>query len=265
MAKTNFKYKMLSAEEKRDGEGYAFRSLLKKDFESFNPLRLGIGDIAHKGEHVQALAVFYDLEGFTSFCDQRDSHLIIPNFLGQFVNWLFQTLADEFREGETEEHVTLCAPLPFFSKFLGDGVLLLWDTDDLGTDPDTLLNIVQRLHNIALKYDSEFLPEIQSHIANLPEILRCGIARGQIISVGDGQDYVGSCINVASRLQKLGGLRFAVSRRGINLAPGSESLIKSLVVKQVEIRGIDKKELVYVFPEELEMLSAEDQGLFKNP
>jgi len=265
MPKTNFTYKMLPGDEEKHGKGHTFRSLSKEEFNSFNPLRLGIGDVAHHGKHVQALAVFYDLEGFTSFCNQRDSHLIIPNFLDQFVNWLFRSLADEIREGEVEDHVTLCAPFPFFSKFLGDGVLLLWDTEELEIHNDALLNIVQRLHSIVLKYNSEFLPELQKYMTNLPAILRCGIARGQIISVGDGHDYVGSCINVAARLQKLGGLRFAVSRRGINLSPDNSSLISPLVIKQVEIRGIEKKELVYIFPEELEKLSFKDQELFKDP
>jgi len=256
---------MLPGDEEKHGKGHSFRSLSKEEFNSFNPLSLGIGDVAHQGEHVQALAVFYDLEGFTSFCDQRDSQLIIPNFLSQFVNWLFSSLADEFSETHTDEHVTLSAPLPFFSKFLGDGVLLLWDTEELGTDDVALLNIVQSLHNIVLNYSDAFLPDIQKHMANLPDILRCGIARGQIISVGDGQDYVGSCINVAARLQKLGGLRFAVSRRGIKLSPSNDSMINPLVIKQVKIRGIKSDELVYVFPEELEHLSAEDKELFKDP
>lgn len=263
MPKTNTTHKSPSGDE-NDKEKVS-HSLTKEEFESFNPWRLGIGNVAHGGEHIQALAVFYDLESFTSFCDQRDSHLVIPNFLSQFVNWLYNSLADEFRESQTDTHITLNAPLPFFSKFLGDGVLLLWDTDDLGTDDEILSNLVKRLHNIVLKYDSDFLPGVQRHIANIPKILRCGIARGQIIPVGDGQDYVGSCINVAARLQKLGSLRFAVSQRGINLTPGWKSQIHPLVVKQVEIRGIQKKELVYVFPQELEKLSNKDRELFKDP
>ena len=265
MPKIDFKYKKVPADEKKYGEGYAFRTLSEKEFNSFNSSCLGIGDISHEGKYSQTLAVFYDLEGFTAFCNQIDSHLVIPEFLDQFINWLFRCLADRLKEGQADGRVTLWAPLPFFSKFLGDGVLLLWDTDELSFDKGALFNILSKLHITAKKYESEFLPKIQKHVANPPEALRCGVARGQTISVGEGQDYVGSCINVASRLQKLSGLRFAVSRRGLDLSSSTISVIKSLAIKQVELRGIGKKELVYVFPEELAMLPAKDKRFFKDP
>jgi class 3 adenylate cyclase len=95
--------------------------------------------------------------------------------------------------------------------------------------------------------------------------LRCGIARGQIISIGDGNDYVGSCINLASRLQKLSQLTFAISRRGFDLSEEKYKPWKYFVLKKVELRGIGKEELVYVKEHEFDALRAAERKLLKEP
>ena len=82
------------------------------------------------------------------------------------------------------------------------------------------------------------------------------------MTVGGGEDFVGSCLNIASRLQKLSSLSFAVSRRGIDLRLRS-GLSKQFVLKQVELRGIGKEELVWVMESEFKLLSAKEQRLFK--
>ena len=213
-----FKYTRVEADKAKYGDGYSFNSLSKKDFASFNPQVLGLGDISRDGEYVQALAAVFDLEGFTSFSNQVDSHLVIPEFLQRFLDWLFAELAENFREGETQRTVTVWGNLPFFAKFLGDGILFLWDTGEIMYQAD-ISNIVFILHEINCAYATDFLPDIKKHVSKPPPKLRGGVARGQVISVGDGNDYVGSCINIAARLQKLGQLSFAISRRGFDQAP----------------------------------------------
>jgi hypothetical protein len=84
--------------------------------------------------------------------------------------------------------------------------------------------------------------------------------------VGDGKDFVGPCINTASRLQKLSQLSFAFSRKGIN--PDlcfSAAAAQAFIVKQVELRGIGEQELVVLNKSEFESLPPEEQDLFADP
>lgn len=117
-------------------------------------------------------------------------------------------------------------------------------------------------------YAERFLPDIRRAVSAPPRRLRCGIARGQVISVGGGADYVGSCINVAARLQKLSNLSFAVSRRGFDLsdAPDAEGSLRSfLVLKRTAVRSIGKQELVYIRKDEFDALPSAERQEFCDP
>lgn len=256
-------YVRVPADEKTYGAGFGFNSLSKTQFDAFAPAALGLGDITQQGQYVQALAAIYDLEGFTAFCNQVDSHLVLPEFLSRYLNWFFEALKAEHKEAESGDRVTIWGSLPFFVKFLGDGLLLLWDTDYSG-GASGIRNIVLRVHSMVTQYQKDFLPEIQKHVYKPPLRLRCGVARGQVVSVGNWGDYIGSCINIAARLQKLNGLGFAVSRTGFDLSGQTEKLWKSLVLKRVDLRGIGESQLVYVLRSELEALPARDSKLFKD-
>ncbi|OLE52426.1 MAG: hypothetical protein AUG51_18165 [Acidobacteria bacterium 13_1_20CM_3_53_8] len=266
MPKIDFKYKIVEGSEK----GFVYYSLSKKQFESFNASKLGLGDISQQGKYVQALAAFYDLEGFTSFSNQVDSYLVVPEFLQRFIDWLFRSLAEEFKQGEVNSNITIWGSLPFYAKFLGDGLLFLWDTafnEEVGWDLISISNIVLNLNIISERYRTEFLPEIQRHVSKPPNNLRCGIARGQIISIGEGNDYVGSCINIASRLQKLSQLTFALSRRGFDLSQLDKrhKFWNGLILKKVELRGVGDEELVYIKKKEFRRLPRSERQLFKRP
>jgi len=263
MPNTNFKY--TRPRGTASAKGYEYTALSQRAFESFNSSILGLGDVSNEGKYIQALAAIYDLEGFTSFCNQVDSHLVIPEFLKRFIDWLLSSLAEEFKHGEKQNTVTLWSRLPFFTKFLGDGVLLLWDTSEM--DHPMICNIITNLRLISQYYRLKFLPNIKKQVSNPPSRLRCGVARGQIISVGDGSDYVGSCINIAARLQKLSQLPLAISRRGIdlNLTPASKEIWKNFVLKQVSLRGIGDDELIYIDKAELRKLSRTERKLFRTP
>jgi class 3 adenylate cyclase len=262
-----FKYRQVPGNPEQYGKGVVFNALDKRDFDRFNPGVLGLGDISRDGRYIQALAAFFDLEGFTDFCGQVDSHLVIPEFLTRYLHWLFQTLAEEFREGEVGDTVRLWGCLPFFAKFLGDGILFLWGTDECRGLPGKI-NIAQSLLAVTNSYVQTFLPKIRRAVSHPPGRLRCGIALGQIISIGGGADYVGSCINVASRLQKMGHLSFAVSRRGFDLdeSPDTEGSLRSyLTLKRTTIRSIGSQELVYIRKDEFAALSSADQRDFSDP
>jgi len=263
----NFNYSQTSADSSQYGSGVTFNTISAREFARFTPATLGLGDISRDGAYAQTLAAFFDLEGFTDFCGQVDSHLVIPEFLTRYLNWLFKSLAEEFRESERDGTVRLWGCLPFYAKFLGDGILFLWATDLCRGFPGKV-NIAQSLLAITNAYVGDFLADIRRAVSNPPARLRCGIALGQTISIGGGADYVGSCINVASRLQKLGTLSFAISRRGFDLeeSPDCEGSLRSyLTLKQTAIRSIGKQELVYIRRDEFAALSAKEKQEFRDP
>jgi len=262
MPTLNHEYIKIAAEETKYGKGQYFRSLPKSTFNAFTPEVLGLGDISREGSYIQALAAVFDLEGFTAFCNQVDSHLVLPEFLTRYLEWLFTTLREKFKEGEDGKRVKLWSDLPFFTKFLGDGLMFLWDTTPM-LRGGPIRNIVITSFDITREYCKIFLPEIRRHVSNPPHRLRCGIARGQVVSVGNQGDYVGSCINIAARLQKLASLSFAVSRRGLDFStPIPHTFFQRIVLKRVALRGIGADELVYVLSEEFDNLTPDDRASF---
>lgn len=235
-----------------------------KKFDSFNPHVLGLGDISLPSTQVEAIASVFDLSGFTNFCSQVDPHLSVPEYLSRFLDWLFSEVKREFVRESYKEGKDLWAELPFLAKFLGDGVLFLWDTENMyGTE---ICNVVVSLRNICVNYMEKFYLEIKKAVVEPPDMLRCGIARGRVFSVGNGEDYVGPCINLASRLQKLSLLTFCVSRRGFDFEKYmATSRIAQYVVKSVSLPGIGENELVYVLREEFDTLPNGEKALFKAP
>ena len=235
-----------------------------EQFDRFNPNVLGLGDISLPSAQVEALAAMFDLSGFTTFCSQVDPHLAVPEYLSRFLDWLFGEIKKGLlRESNTEEKV-LWASLPFLAKFTGDGILFLWDTKNMGGSE--ICNVVTSLWEICANYVREFYPIIKRLVAHPPKLLRCGISRGMVVSVGNGEDYVGPCINVAARLQKLSSLSFCFSRRGFDIEKHMpEETAARYVLKSVALRGIGEDELIWVRKEEFDNLTDEEKALFKSP
>lgn len=231
-------------------------ALLESDFNKFDSSLLNLGDISTKRESFEAIAAIFDLKDFTAFCDQRDPRYEVPKYLSAFLAWLFESLAQELRKRRKGEQIILWGPLPFFAKFLGDGVLLLWEANALTAE--TKINIIVALQIICSFYETKFLPKHMSDFTNPPPSLRCGIAVGEVTTIGDKRDFVGLCINIAARLQKLeqGRFSFACSQKGLEL---QEDWLKKFILIKVPIRGIKKQELVYVLEKEFNALSDEKQ------
>jgi class 3 adenylate cyclase len=239
-------------------------ALDNEQFDRFNPGVLGLGDIGAPSKQVDALAAVFDLEGFTSFCSQVDPHLAVPEYLSRFIDWQFNEIRNglvrESREGEK----ILWASLPFLAKFTGDGVLFLWDTKNMSGSE--IGNVVTALWEICANYGRVFYPTIRRLVVQPPKALRCGIARGMVVSVGNGEDYVGPCINIASRLQKLGMLTFCLSRRGFDIEKYMpDETAAKYALKAVVLRGIGEDELVWVRAEEFNSLPEEAKALFQSP
>ena len=264
MTTINLNYKRLPADQEKYGPGRTLNSLSHTDFNSFNKSILGLGDLSMDGEYINALASFLDLQGFTHFCNQVDSHLVIPEFISKYTEWLFKEIGELFVEGKYRDHVKIWGSLPFYAKFLGDGILFLWNTD-LSGGFTGICNITKHLLLVNHSYKTKFYPKIKKEVSNPPSILRCGIARGQIISIGDGKDYVGSCINLAARLQKISLLTFALSRRGFDESQNPDSQLWSkLILKKTSIRGIGDEELIYVLKDEFDNLPIKEKKKFKD-
>ena len=129
-----------------------------------------------------------------------------------------------------------------------------------------ICNVVTSLWETCSNYVLTFYPMTRKVVTQPPKVLRCGIARGTVFSVGNGEDYVGPCINIAARLQKLSSLSFCFSRRGFDVEKNmpEETAVK-YVLKSVSLRGIGEDELVWVRKEEFDSLLDEEKALFRSP
>lgn len=248
-------------------KGAQWLSLRKSAFEEFNVAVLGVGDVALPSKPIDAIATVFDLQGFTNFCKQIEPHLSVPHFLNAFLNWLFKQLRQEMRVTDEHEEVVLWSHLPFFVKYLGDGILALWDCKNM--NDVTQRNVIVTAKQICQAYSEEFLPTLRAKLVEAPPILRCGIARGTVFSVGNGHDYVGSCINMAARLQKLPGITLCFNRRGFELeilegGPRHAAFFRTkIAVREVSIRGIGDHELVCILRSEAEALSPQDKKTYR--
>jgi class 3 adenylate cyclase len=245
-------------------DGKNRRALSKDAFGAFNLAVLGLGDVSAPAKPTDAIAGVFDLESFTNFCKQIEPHLAVPAYLHAFLTWLMSELRDEMRDKQHGNDIILWCPLPFFVKFLGDGLLVLWDCAEM-TDV-TQRNVVISCRQICIDYTEDFVPTLKGKLVDPPTNLRCGVARGTVFSVGEGQDYVGSCINLAGRLQKLPGISFSFNRRGFNLDDPMQVKFFSddITIKQVSIRGIGDHELIGVLKKELQQLSPKDRKFYKD-
>jgi len=257
-----FPYMPQQTKVKVKGEEIELELYRNREFKKFNPGVLGLGDIRLPPRQTDAIAAVFDLSGFTKFCTQVDPHLYVPEYLSQFLDWLFQTIADQCTKKTYRAGRLLRVKLPFLAKFTGDGVLFLWDSEKM--NEIDLCNVVVVLRNICMRYRRDFIPRIKKEIGEPPPSLKCGIAHGSVLSVGNGDDYVGPCINIASRLQKLSRLTFCFSRRGLDFERGmKEETASHYVVKSVSIRGIGEHELVCIQKNAFERLPQREKAIFR--
>jgi len=100
-------------------------------FADYTPLMLGLGDISRESKPYHAICAVYDLQGFTAFCQQIDPQLAVPQYLSRFLRWIFKAIRDETVRKVGGQGISLWHELPDCTKFLGDGLLLIWDTSGM--------------------------------------------------------------------------------------------------------------------------------------
>ena len=244
-------------------EGKAIDVLSDNAVARFDSTMLGLGDISKASQPIQAVAAIFDLEGFTAFCSQIEPQFAIPVFLTRFLGWLIDELKKETIEAEYPAGVKVSHPLPFFVKFLGDGILVLWNSDKMSQR--ILQNLVVSVSGICAKYREALVPELKKMVSEPPSRLRCGIARGTVLPVGDSADYVGTCINMAARIQKLPGVTVVFNRRGF-LLEGTDAnplILERFQIKNVVVPGIGGGELIGVLKTDLAAMPTQQTELYR--
>jgi len=240
-----------------------YRLIKKEKWGEFKSDILGLGTIGIRTIQKSVVCAFFDLQGFSKFCNKEDSGQIIPKFLNKYLDWFFHQILEETKCKEYNEGIATYHDLPFFVKFLGDGLMILWDISDIDESSKILGNIILSTLGITEKYSNIFLPDIRNEVGNPPSKLRCGIAKGSVYSVGnnDGQDFVGTCINKASRLQNLPGITFAFSNVGIT-GEAFKSDEERFIKKHVDVRGIGEDELISILKNEYDNLDREQKKTY---
>jgi class 3 adenylate cyclase len=229
----------------------------------FNPAMLELGDISAPCREREAVAAVFDLTGFTVFCNQVDSYLAIPRFLNDFLDWFFSNIRNRITEEDLGDQSALWTGLPILVKFLGDGLLVLWDAQRM--TEEQVCRLAGTLYEVCRAYRTEFYPRMSMVVNKPPALLRCGVARGKVYSIGNEKDYVGHCINNASRLSHLGSLTFCFPHRGFQVREHMPAAYRRVFIpKYVSIRGVGENELVWVVAEEYNRMPVKSQEKFRN-
>jgi len=239
------------------------KKIFKKSLiDEFNSGVLKIGSFQADSETVRCISAVFDLEGFTYFCSQTEPELYAGRFLKDFFDWLFNSIKAETISETFDNGYELFHDLPFYSKFLGDGVLFIWDTVDM--NEVTQHNLLVSLSNICDNYVYNFYPTVRDKYIGVPKKLRCGVAKGSVYSIGERNDFIGPCINLASRLQGLPGITFAFSRKGFNPEAKFEDYADNWLKKQIVIRGYNFNEIIVMPKLDFMKMSEEDKRYYKD-
>jgi class 3 adenylate cyclase len=155
-----------------------------------------------------AVVVSLDMTGFSKFCNQPDSTRPVARLIAYFFDQLDKWLTGEW----PADRRIVPIGRPDFSKFTGDGAILIWLKDEPKDFGDEFCcSLVERLRMFRAAFGLEVLKlEKTWKTSGLPTALRVGIATGMVDPLrkpsimlfdGDVVDYVGYCINLAVRLQ----------------------------------------------------------------
>ncbi len=132
---------------------------------------------------------------------------------------------------------------------------------------DLIISYNPNLHGFAPSRNQHVTPFFgyhQSHYAHLPQKLRCGLSFGEVSAYspnshdyGLPEDFVGTCINLASRLQKINGkISYCAEAQSNRKIEGMERI-------SLKIRGFKKPVNVYVRSTEFDDLIPEQQAYLR--
>ena len=245
-------------------DGKRRKVLSRTRFDAFNAWLLGLGDLGRAASTLDAVAAVFELGGFEDFSRHVESDTAIPLTLKEFLIWLTEQIKAETKRKEHDGGVVLWGPLPFFVKFTGEGMLVLWD---MSAETDVIRrNVLATALAICTNYKKDFLPRLFGRVADPPPALRCALARSTVYSLGEGHDYAGACIVMAQRLHRLQGITYCFDSRGFYLKDADENdwIKKDIVVKRVSQRGIGENELIGILRTEAKRLSLGERRQFRS-
>jgi hypothetical protein len=215
------------------------------------------------------LALIFDISGFTNFFNKPDLQFYITKYINHIIECVEICLYggyDYWTQGPTDTD-----PLslkPSLRKFLGDGMLYIWENME-DEPPESyfkiiLVNRLWMLQTYIEKINNNLYNDIP--IGDLPKTIKFGLAQGSIYRLTEtdgGIDFIGPCINLASRLVKYcPELNFICSAR-LDLdkkAMEDEGYFK-IIAK--ELRSFEN-EIVIIDKNDYSKLKKEDQDrLFK--
>jgi class 3 adenylate cyclase len=162
------------------------------------------------GVAMDSFVLVFDLEGFSNFFSQPD----IQEYISRYLNRIFDAVSRCIYGGEhywMDKNKYGAMPSfrgPTHIKFLGDGALYIWTfkTGERDSIKNDILYFINRCWNMKDNFKkiadkcSEDVP-----VVDLPKRIRFGFASGSVNKLiythSKETEYVGYCINLASRLQ----------------------------------------------------------------
>ncbi|MCH8970315.1 MAG: hypothetical protein IIA66_14510 [Planctomycetes bacterium] len=226
-----------------------------------------------------ALALIYDLEGFSRFFNQPDVQDYVPVFLNHVSEAMAVCLfGSSSSRGDAywnklkgRPHKPLGLRV-VHEKFLGDGALyiILPIAGESDFAADTLRTLCNRLWLLKSNFENVVKKSLELvPVVEVPRKIRFGVSRGSVYELKKpnttAREYIGFCINLASRLQSYcPDLGFIASAR---LMIPDAKLEKSGYRKTVatKIRGF-ADEIVIVDATEYDALPVETRdNLFRDP
>lgn len=216
------------------------------------------------------LALIFDISGFTNFFNKPDLQLYITKYINQIIECVEITIYGGVDSWTNDpEELEPLPLLPSMRKFLGDGMLYIWEDDNVKTLTNSYLKIdlINRLWNIQ-KYFSKINQKLYEEIpiGDLPKTVKFGIAQGTLYRLNEkegDEDYIGPCINLASRLVKYcPDINFICSAR-LDLAKKDLEEYNYLRIIARELRSFEN-EIVIIDRKDYQSLTEEDrERLFK--
>lgn len=155
----------------------------------------------------KALIMLFDLEGFSKFFNQPDVNDYVPKYLNEVFNavnicieggdayWRMKSLRKSHYEP---------LPPPVHVKYLGDGGMYIWHYNDL--TKEQIIYLINRLWILMNNFEKVNLKATEViPVSDMPKRIRFGIAAGTTYKItypdNDEEEYIGYCLNLASRLQ----------------------------------------------------------------
>lgn len=198
------------------------------------------------------MALVYDLGGFTRFANHPNA----PRYIPRLINEISSAIAVVIHGGDPywiSHAETYYQPLtrPVHEKFLGDGALYVWTANSERelTRSTFVIPLCNRLRDLRKNF-ARVVALMKHHIpiASIPREIRVGLAMGDVLRLSrrDSQkhEYVGTCINLASRLQShCTGIGFlAAASIGMDKLSGAENGYSWAIAKG--IKGFPEEDVI---------------------